>query len=128
MKKVSRPNCSFCFNKHHRTDFYVLLDKNESWICTKTGKKFLGPAIVEVEQKGIRQKVTKHSLKSKKMWEEIGSFARAGIWALNTRNVAPFLPKDLLVLSKRYCNMSDSQRSQLKKLAKKVARSRMRRG
>jgi hypothetical protein len=122
---MKKPQLSFRFDKHHVRDFYVLVGEKDS--LTIEGKKHVGPAIVEIDQRGIKRKITKHSFKSKKLWDIIGTYTRIGIWATNTRLVAPFMPDDILAFSKRYKGMDNSQRTRLRKAANKTARSRMRR-
>ena len=122
---------SFRIDKHHVRDFYVLVDSKDSLTVEgdKRGSKIkhVGPAIIEIDQRGTKRKITKHSLKGKKFWDIVGAYTRIGIWATNTRLVAPFLPNDLLAFSNRYKNMDNSQRARLRKAANKTARSRMRR-
>lgn len=132
MKKVKEPQFSFRFNKHHVKDFYVLVDSKDSMTLCENDRakknKYVGPAILEIEQKGTKRKITRYSLKSKKIWGLINSYAKIGIWALNTRLVSPFLPNEFLSASNRYRGMDEKQRARLKKIANKTARSRFRRG
>ena len=127
-----KPQLSFRLDKHHVRDFHVLADSKDILFIKAGGAgkkiKHVGPAVIEIEQRGIKQKITKHSLKSKKFWDAIGAYTRIGIWATNTRLVAPFLPNEFLPTSKRFRGMNENQRARLKKIANKAARGRNRRG
>lgn len=105
-------------DKHHIQEFYFLPSRNEYVIiASKSGlpTKRIGPAIIQVDQRGICRTICRHPINGPQIWAILLGYMEAGVWALSDRHVAPLLPAHLLRISKRFFDINDQRRSRMLK-------------
>lgn len=118
LKGLRNPDLVIVFNKHHKREFYVLATKEifvTHGMTRGSEIRRVGPAIIQIDQIGVRREIVKHSINGKSFWKMLEEFVKVGAWALNNRIVAPLLPNDFLAISNRFRGMGSEQRIRMKK-------------
>ncbi len=124
-KRITNPHLVLVLNKHHTREFYVLAEKEFLLTPGKTrgsDTKRVGPAIIQIDQIGVRREIVKHPINGREVWVMLSNYSKAGLWALNNRFIAPLLPKDLLAASNRFRKMSVQQQTRMAKKTSKELR------
>lgn len=125
--KIVSPQFSIRFNKHHTQDFYFLSSRNEhATVASESGLpiKRVGPAIIQVDRRGICRTICKHPINGAQIWSILLGYMEAGVWALSDRHVAPLLPTHLLKISKRFYDIDNQSRSRMMKKTKEELKNR----